>query len=203
MTTPYFKTLLAMRTPPAAGMTFLLLAYLAGRLQGAERPNILLLLSDDQSYPFVGCYGDTNVETPTLDRLADEGMKSHRFFTSAPQCVPLRVALMTGRSRVAARMTRFSSPLPRDEVTFPELLREKAGYHTGVCGRSYHLDGSHRLGPAVDRVFKKYQLQTFAARVEFLRTGADGKVAAQVTEFLDGKPAGKPCFLWAKKQKGR
>ncbi len=187
----------AERSVQAAGMMFLLLALLAGQLHGVERPNILFLLSDDHSYPFVGCYGDTNVKTPTLDRLADEGMKFHRFFTSAPQCVPSRVALMTGRSPVAARMTRFSSPLPRDEVTFPELLRDKAGYYTGVCGRSYHLDGSHRLGPAVDRVFKKYQLQTFADRVDFLRTGADSKVAAQVTEFLEGKPAGRPFFLWA------
>ena len=75
-------------------------------------------------------------------------MKFHRFFTAAPQCVPSRAALMTGRSPVAARMTRFTSPLPRDEITFPELLREKAGYFTGVCGRQYHLDGSGRAMPS-------------------------------------------------------
>src|SRR5213596_438167 len=101
----------------------------------ADKPNILFLLSDDHSYPFVSAYGDANVKTPTLDKLAAGGMKFHRFFTSCPQCVPSRAAYMTGRSSVAARMTRFSSPLPRDEVTFPELLREKAGYYTGICGR--------------------------------------------------------------------
>jgi N-sulfoglucosamine sulfohydrolase len=172
-------------------------AFLTSATAAAERPNILFLLSDDHSYPFVGCYGDGNVQTPVLDRLAAEGMKFHRFFTAAPQCVPSRVALMTGRSPVAARMTRFSAPLPRDEVTLPELLREQAGYFTGVCGRSYHLDGSARQGAAVARVFQQHQLRTFVERVDYLRTGADNAVAGQVAEFLDQKPGEKPFFLWA------
>jgi arylsulfatase A-like enzyme len=168
-----------------------------GRAAERERPNILLLLSDDHSYPFVGCYGDGNVKTPTLDRLANEGMMFHRFFTAAPQCVPSRAALMTGRSPVAARMTRFSSPLPREEITFPELLRDQAGYFTGICGRGYHLDGSRRSGAAVRRVFDEHRLQTFAERVDFLNTCPDKEVAGQVAAFLDKKPAGKPFFLWA------
>jgi N-sulfoglucosamine sulfohydrolase len=162
-----------------------------------QRPNILLLLSDDHSYPFVGCYGDANVKTPTLDRLADEGMKFHRFFVAAPQCVPSRAALMTGRSPVAARMTRFTSPLPRDEITFPELLRDQAGYYTGICGRGYHLDGSRRLGAAVNQAFDEHRLRTFADRVDFLNTCPDDQVASQVAKFLDKRPDGKPFFLWA------
>ena len=61
----------------------------------SSKPNILFLLSDDHSYPFVGCYGNANVDTPSLDRLAAAGMKFHRFFTGAPQCVPSRATLMT------------------------------------------------------------------------------------------------------------
>ncbi len=110
------------------------------------RPNIVFILSDDHSAPFVGCYGNKDVKTPNLDRFAAEGMRFDRFFTGAPQCVPSRAVLMTGRSAVAARMTRFSSPLPRDETVFPELLRSEAGYFTGVCGRTYHLDGPGRGG---------------------------------------------------------
>ncbi len=181
-----------------AGLWALLGAALVSSVTlAAEKPNLLFLLSDDHSYPFVGCYGNGTVRTPTLDRLAAEGMKFHRFFTAAPQCVPSRVALLTGRSPVAARMTRFSAPLPRDEITFPELLRDKAGYFTGVCGRSYHLDGSAKQGAAIARVFQQHNLQTFAERVDYLRTGADGEVAGQVAEFLDQKPADKPFFLWA------
>jgi arylsulfatase A-like enzyme len=162
-----------------------------------QRPNILLLLSDDHSYPFLSTYGCPNVNTPALDQLAAEGMKFHRFFTGAPQCVPSRATLMTGRSPVAARMTRFSSPLPRDEVTLPELLRDQGGYFTGVCGRSFHLDGSARTGAAVARVFDEHQLKTFKDRVNYLNTCGDQEVAGKVGEFLDQKPADKPFFLWA------
>ncbi|QDU31712.1 Arylsulfatase [Anatilimnocola aggregata] len=162
-----------------------------------KRPNILLLLSDDHSYPYLSTYGSPNVKTPILDQLAAEGMKFHRFFTGAPQCVPSRATLMTGRSAVVARMTRFSSPLPRDEVTLPELLREKGGYFTGVCGRNFHLDGSARTGAAVAQVFETHNLKTFKDRVDFLNTCSDADVAAKFTEFLNQKPADKPFFLWA------
>jgi N-sulfoglucosamine sulfohydrolase len=120
----------------------LALAPFAAAAAAPARPNILFVLSDDHSYPFLSCYGDSNVRTPALDQLAAEGMKFHRFFTVAPQCVPSRAGYLTGRSAVAARMTRFSSPLPRDEITFLELLRSGGGYYTGIAGRTYHLDGS-------------------------------------------------------------
>ncbi len=163
----------------------------------AAKPNILFLLSDDHSYPFLSTYGDENVKTPVIDQLAAEGMKFHRFFTAAPQCVPSRAALMTGRSPVAARMTRFSAPLPRDEITLPELLRDKGGYFTGVCGRSFHLDGSAKSGAAVAELFQQNKLKTFVDRVDSLNTCADGQVAAQLKVFLDKKPEGKPFFMWA------
>jgi arylsulfatase A-like enzyme len=161
------------------------------------KPNILLLLSDDHSYPFVSAYGDPNVRTPTLDRIASEGMRFHRFFTGAPQCVPSRACLMTGRSAVAANMTRFSAPLPRDQITFPEILRDQGGYFTGVCGRSFHLDGSSKIGPAVARMLQQHGLKTFADRVDFLNTCSDNDVAEQFGRFLDQKPAEKPFFMWA------
>ena len=177
----------------------LILALTALKALGAapQRPNILFVLSDDHSYPFLGCYGDTNVRTPTLDRLAAEGMKFHRFFTVAPQCVPSRAGFLTGRSAVAARMTRFSSPLPRDEITFPEVLREKAGYFTGICGRSYHLDGSGRnSGTVIGELADKHGLKTFTDRVDYVRQGSDTEAIVQMREFLDLKPRAKPFCLW-------
>lgn len=168
-----------------------------GTAAESKRPNILLLLSDDHSYPYLSAYGSPNVKTPVLDQLAAEGMKFHRFFTGAPQCVPSRATLMTGRSAVAARMTRFSAPLPRDEVTLPELLREHGGYYTGVCGRNFHLDGAARTGPAVTQVFERHNLKTFKDRVDFLNNCSDAEVAGKVAEFLEQKPAEKPFFLWA------
>ena len=190
MTTTRFTFLLCL-------LTFLLVVA-GANAEDAVRPNILFLLSDDHSYPFLSCYGDGNVRTPTIDRIAAEGMKFHRYFTAAPQCVPSRAALLTGRSPVAARMTRFSSPLPIDEITFPELLRQHGGYFTGVCGRSYHLDGSgQRSGEGVAGLLQKHNLRTFADRVDFLNTCPDGDVSRIVGEFLDKRPAETPFFLWA------
>jgi len=164
----------------------------------SAKPNILLLLSDDHSYPFLSCYDNQNVRTPTLDRLAAEGIKLHRFFTAAPQCVPSRAALMTGRSPVAARITRFSSPLARSEVTLPELLRSQAGYFTGVCGRSYHLDGpGSRAGQGIEELMEKHKLRSFSERVDFLNTCADNEVPNQLAQFLDQRPKDKPFFMWA------
>ncbi len=177
-------------------LTAALLA-LCSHAVAADRPNILFLLSDDHSYPFLSCYGDTNVKTPALDQLAVEGMKFRRFFTAAPQCVPSRASFLTGRSPVAARITRFSSPLARDEITFPEVLREKAGYFVGVCGRSYHLDGSgQRGGTEVGELLEKHGLKTFQQRFDYVKTGSDTAAATQTAEFLDLKPEGKPFCLW-------
>ncbi len=165
--------------------------------QAAERPNILLILSDDQSVPHLGCYGNPDVRTPNLDRFAAEGMRFNRMFTASPQCVPSRAAMLTGRSAVAARMTRFNAPLPRGVVTLPELLREKAGYFTGICRRSFHLDGPGKMGPATEAVYQQNDLRTFDGRVDFLdRNSPRAQTKAKVNEFFDKLPAGRPWFLW-------
>jgi arylsulfatase A-like enzyme len=161
-----------------------------------SRPNIVFILSDDHSVPFVGCYGCRDVDTPNLDRFASEGMRFDRFFTSAPQCVPSRASLMTGRSAVAARITRFSSPLARDEIVFPELLRSKAQYFTGVCGRSYHLDGSGRGGAEIAALMEKHHLKTFAERLDYVNSCPDTEVPVRVEEFLSQVPDGRRFFLW-------
>ena len=168
---------------------------LAGLAGAADLPNIVFMLSDDHSYPYVGCYGDANVRTPNLDRLAAGGMKFRRFFTSAPQCVPSRAAYLSGRSPVAARITRFTSPLPRDVITFPEVLRERAGYYTGVLGRNYHLDGSGGAG-GYQGIVEELGLKTFPNRMDVVQTGPDADVPAAVGRFLDGRPKDRPFFLW-------
>lgn len=59
-----------------------------GRCLAAEKPNILFLLSDDHSYPYLGCYGNKDVRTPNLDRLASQGLRFDRMFVGCPQGVP-------------------------------------------------------------------------------------------------------------------
>jgi arylsulfatase A-like enzyme len=135
---------------------------------GAERPNILLVLSDDHCAPHVGCYGNLDIRTPNLDRLAAAGMRFERAYVTCPQCVPSRASIMSGRSPVAIQMTRFSAPLPAEVQVFPELLRAQ-GYYAGVAGRTYHLDGS-RLPPETQKVFDAYALRTFAKRLDYVKT---------------------------------
>ena len=159
-------------------------------------PNILFVLSDDHSYPYLHCYGATEMKTPNLDRLATEGIKFHRMFTTAPQCVPSRASLMTGRSPVACRITRFSSPLPRDEITFPEILRKEGGYFVGVLGRTYHLDGSGRGPDVSDQVFEEYHLKTFPERFDYVDATGQENVPVRMKEFFSKRPKEKPYFLW-------
>jgi len=165
-------------------------------LVAADKPNVLFILSDDHSYPYLSCYGDPNVRTPVIDRLADEGIKFRRFFTSAPQCVPSRAAYLSGRSPVAARITRFSSPLPRDVVTFPEVLKKEAGYYVGVVGRSYHLDGSGKGDDELGKFLVDGGYKTFKDRFDVVQGGSDAQAVEQVAAFLDGRPKDKAFCLW-------
>lgn len=159
-------------------------------------PNLVLVLSDDHSVPFLGAYGDPVIQTPNLDRFAREGMRLDRMFTAAPQCVPSRTAFLTGRSPVACRMGRFTSPLPADIPTLPELLRQK-GYFTGVCRRWFHLDGVANPGPVSTKILEEHGVRTWDRRVDWLdRSTRRELTGPKVNEFLDIVPKNRPFFLW-------
>lgn len=158
-------------------------------------PNILFVLSDDHSVPYLGLYGSDWMQTPHLDRFGREGMVFERAFTAAPQCVPSRTALLTGRSPVAARMGRFSAPLPADVITVPEVLRTR-GYYTGVCGRYFHLDGVRAATGLTAQIYAKHQLQTWEKRVDVLDVSAQAATTQRFRDFLARVPAGGPWFLW-------
>ena len=63
----------------------------------AAPPNIVLIVSDDQGYRDLGCFGSKEILTPQLDRLAKEGMKLTQFYVTWPACTPSRGSLLTGR----------------------------------------------------------------------------------------------------------
>ncbi len=160
-----------------------------------ERPNILLILSDDHSAPYLGCYGNPDLKTPNLDGLAQRGVLFHRAYTNAPQCVPSRATILTGRNVIDIDMSRFSAPLPREIPTIPEYL-STANYYTGICGRHFHLDGSARMPPETVEAFEKNNLVTFPERVDYLEIGADEEVLDQFRAFLDEVPENDPFFMW-------
>jgi len=169
--------------------------HAAERPDAAERPNILLIVSDDQSYPHLGCYGEPFLKTPNIDRMAAEGMKFHRMFVTSPQCAPSRGSLMTGRSPVAIRMSRFGSPLPKDEITFPEILRRDAGYFTGILGRVHHIDGTPH-GAFMQAVVREHpHMATLKSRMDFVDSSNQTHIPARMKDFFDQRPGDKPYFL--------
>lgn len=157
------------------------LAALTALGQPRPRPNVLFVMSDDHSAAHVGAYGNPDIKTPNLDAFATEGMLFKRAYVAAPQCVPSRAALMTGRSPVAVQMTRFSAPLSEEYKTWLELLRAQ-GYFTGVAGRTFHLDGSGNQPPETTAVFDQHNLRTFERRLNYAR---QGNMLQQYREFLD------------------
>src|SRR5690606_19670366 len=97
----------------------------------AEKPNIILIMADDLGYESVTANGGESYKTPTLDRLAAEGVRFEQCHAQ-PLCTPTRVQLMTGLYNVR-NYTSFGK-LPRKETTFAHLLK-KEGYATGVFGK--------------------------------------------------------------------
>ncbi|MES2696361.1 MAG: sulfatase [Verrucomicrobiota bacterium] len=114
------------------------LLFLASLLPlcGAARPNIIVILTDDQGYGDLGCYGSKEIRTPRLDRLASEGTRFTSFYAQCV-CGPSRAALLTGREPVHSG----GWSMPPSEVTVAELLRGQ-GYATACFGK---WDVSNRL----------------------------------------------------------
>jgi len=102
-----------------------------GGTQEDDRPNIVVIVGDDWSWPHAGCLGDPVVNTPTFDRIAREGVLFEHAFASAPSCTPSRFAAATGQFhwRLGEGMNLGGS-LAADVPVYPDLLAE-AGYATG------------------------------------------------------------------------
>ncbi len=125
--------------------TALLLAavsLLAARPASAGRPNVVIFLADDLGWNDVGFHGGTQIDTPSLDRLAREGVELSRFYTT-PICSPTRAALMTGRDPIrlgvvyAVILPWSQNGIHPEERFMPESFKA-AGYQTAIVGK-WHL----------------------------------------------------------------
>ncbi|HRF01136.1 MAG TPA: arylsulfatase [Pirellulaceae bacterium] len=112
-----------------------------------RRPNIVILMADDLGVGEVGCYGQARIRTPSIDRLASEGMRFLQAYAGSPVCAPSRCVLLTGRHAGHAFIRNNSEsggwerdapegqrPLPADETTLAERLKA-SGYATGAFGK--------------------------------------------------------------------
>jgi arylsulfatase A-like enzyme len=119
----------------------------------AAKPNVILVMTDDQGYGDLGCHGNTMIRTPSLDKLHAESLRLTDFHVS-PVCTPTRASLMTGRDcvRVGAWATTWGRSLPyADEMMMPAFFKA-GGYRTGMFGK-WHLGDNYPFRPQ-DRGFE-------------------------------------------------
>lgn len=155
-------------------------------------PNILIAISDDQSFPHASAYGFEGIQTPAFDRIAREGILFTQAFAASPGCSPSRAALLTGRNcwQIEAAGTHASA-FPQKYVAFPDLLAA-AGYHTGFTGKgwgpgNYQISGrtQNPAGPAWQE--KKLEAPEGIADIDY---------AENFRDFLAAKKEGQPFYFW-------
>ncbi len=115
-----------------------------------DRPNIVLIFTDDQGYQDVGCFGSPDIETPNLDQMAAEGRKFTDFCVAQSVCSASRAALLTGcyPNRIGIRGAlnhRANFGINSEETTIAELLKSR-GYTTAIYGK-WHLGHHHQFLP--------------------------------------------------------
>jgi len=122
-----------------------LLPAAAGTPAAAARPNIVLVMTDDQGWGETGYNGHPLLKTPNLDAMAASGLRLNRFYAAAPVCSPTRASVLTGRSPDRSGVHNHGFALRLQERALPAALKA-AGYATGHFGK-WHLNGFK--GPGV------------------------------------------------------
>lgn len=105
-------------------------------------PNVLLIMTDDQGWGDIRSHGNPGIDTPVMDKLADEGARFDRFFVS-PVCAPTRASLLTGRYHLRCGtwgVTRAEETMRENETTIAEIFKRN-GYVTGCFGKWHN--GAH------------------------------------------------------------
>jgi N-sulfoglucosamine sulfohydrolase len=160
----------------------------------ARRPNILIAVADDWSFPHASAYGTSWVSTPHFDRIAREGVLFANAYTPVAKCAASRAAVLLGRNpwQGGAAFVHWNY-FPPGYRTYPEALAA-AGYATGFTGKGWspgiarHANGSPRspLGPG----FQTHKLTPPTSEI------ANLDYAANFAAFLDSAPAGQPWCFW-------
>ena len=148
------------------------------------RPNILIVMSDEHSPRFSGPYGHPFIDTPNMQRLADEGVTFDNAYCNSPICAPSRASFMAGQLLPDVEVWDNAASLSSDEATWAHLLNA-AGYETVLCGKM------HFQGPD--------QMHGFQRRILSDCHGDwDLKLTANWSEWLpENAPFGKDLFTVA------
>jgi N-sulfoglucosamine sulfohydrolase len=164
------------------------------------QPNIILIIADDLAWDDSSPYGHPSIRTPNLERMAKDGMRFDRAFLTISSCSPSRSSILTGRYPHQTDAEQLHWPLPADQVTFVEILRQ-AGYWTAAAGK-WHL--GEAVKDRFDRIWEAdssgFQLPSgAAAQANQFVESASGDArsgCSQWLEALNSRPDGRPFFLW-------
>lgn len=160
----------------------------------ADRPNVLLVINDDQSWAECSAYGNSSIPTPHFDRVAKAGVLFTHGYTSAPSCAPARAAILTGRHFWELEQGAFIQAwLPAKFATLPELL-ELAGYHTGYTGKGWGPGVKEPTGKRPEPTGKAWNSAHIKSPPEGI---SNVDYVTNFQQFLDARPAGKPFYFWA------
>lgn len=133
-----------------------------------ERPNVVFILSDDQGYGDLGCYGNEILRTPNLDRLAREGVRCDQYYSPSPLCAPARAGILTGRHNHRTGALSVESNRGLDRIALRERTMgdefRALGYRTGYVGKWHNGLHDMRYHP-MNRGFDQF--------IGFLNGGMD------------------------------
>ncbi|MEM7657633.1 MAG: sulfatase-like hydrolase/transferase [Bacteroidota bacterium] len=148
--------------------------------------NVVLLIGDDHSTRVLGCYGNEQIHTPNLDRMAAGGSRFARAFANAPLCSASRQSLLTGRYPHAAGVTLLRTSFPEEQYTLAEHLLGQ-GFRTGVIGKThFNNGGSHGFETVVGRQDWQEQLEKHPPKV----------VPDSIAVRPQWKPFRDPARIW-------
>lgn len=160
------------------------------------RPNIVLIIADDMAWDDCGAYGHPTIRTPNIDRLAAEGMRFTNAFLTASSCSPSRASIITGRYPHNTDAEQLHWPLPAEQQTFVELLKN-AGYWTAAAGK-WHLgvaikDRFHHIREAD---VSGFQLPAGANKTEGVMVAKEKSGCEHWVSTLRSRSKDRPFFLW-------
>ncbi len=159
----------------------------------ADRPNILLAIADDQSWPYTSSAGDRAVLTPAIDQVCRTGVRFTQCIAGSPGCSPSRAALLTGRHHwQLAEAGTHASSFPARLQTYPDLL-EKAGYFVGYTGKGWGPGNWQISGRKKNPAGNAYNRAKLTPPFE----GISGdNYAENFAQFLRERPKGQPFCFW-------
>lgn len=180
-------------------LSTLALAVIAAPAVAAERPNIVVMMTDDQRHDYMSCAGHPFLKTPNMDRIAKEGYRYTNAFVTNALCAPSRATLMTGQySHLNGVRDNMGTRLSPEAPWLPDELR-KLGYEVAFCGKS-HVPGHFRDKPW-DYYFG-FQGQGNYLKPQIAESGPDGKIGPDkpYDGWIDDVVTDK-ALAWVKKER--